>query len=80
MSRTQRKARALPRARPASPDPAMPRLSPERAFVVQLESSGAFARRTLRGRVEHLSSGEARRFGSLADLAGFLSRFQGGDG
>jgi hypothetical protein len=54
-------------------------LSPERAFVVQLERQYPTNRRTLRGRVEHLSTGEARRFGSLAALVDFMSRFRGGD-
>jgi hypothetical protein len=53
-------------------------LSPERAFVVQLEIQGPANRQTLRGRVEHLSTGEARRFGSAAELVGFMSRFRGG--
>lgn len=57
------------------PDAGAPRLSPERAFVVQLESRRSSARRTFRGRVEHLFSGEAHRFGSLAELVRFLSRF-----
>jgi hypothetical protein len=55
-------------------------LSPERAFVVQLELRRPANRRTLSGRVEHLSTGEARHFGSLAELVGFMSRFQGGIG
>ena len=58
----------------------MPRLSPERAFVVQLETRGPANRRTLRGRVEHLPTGEARRFGSVAELVGFMIRFRGGVG
>ncbi len=79
MPRTQPAHAAPKRARRSSPsDPATPRLSPERAFVVQLENERPARRRTLRGRVEHLSSGEARRFGSLADLVGFMSRFRGG--
>jgi hypothetical protein len=53
-------------------------LSPERAFVVQLETRPPARREALRGRVEHLSTGEARRFGSLAELVGFMSRFRGG--
>lgn len=55
--------------------PETPRLSPERAFVVQLERAPAPRRRTFRGRVEHLSTGEARHFGSLADLLDFINRF-----
>ena len=60
------------------PDPSTPRLSPERAFVVQLERREATGRRPLRGRVEHLSTGESRRFASLAELIGFMSRFEEG--
>jgi hypothetical protein len=59
-------------------DPSTPRLSPERAFVVQLERRHASDRRALRGRVEHLSTGESRRFASLAELVGFMSRFEEG--
>jgi hypothetical protein len=50
-------------------------LSPERAFVVQVERVRSATPRALRGRVEHLTSGEARRFGSLAELVAFMSRF-----
>ncbi len=54
-----------------------PRLSPDRAFVLQLEARAAQASpRLLRGRVEHLVSGEALRFGSLTELVGFLNRFR----
>jgi len=68
----------MARARRLAPaDAATPRLSPEGAFVVQLERRRSPARRPLRGRVEHLSSGEARRFGSLAELLAFMRRFRG---
>jgi hypothetical protein len=58
-------------------DPSVPRLPPDGAFVVQLETRPPTTRRRFRGRVEHLSTGEARRFGSLAQLLVFLSRFRG---
>jgi hypothetical protein len=65
----RRDAERLPRA------PATPRLSPERAFVVQLEHPLASSRRAFRGRVEHLASGDARHFRSLAALLAFMDRF-----
>lgn len=79
MPRTQRGAVTARRENrlPPAPDPSAPRLSPERAFVVQLETLGPASRQTLRGRVEHLPTGEARRFASAAELVGFMSRFQG---
>jgi hypothetical protein len=58
-------------------DPSTPRLSPERAFVVQLETRRAVNRKTLHGRVEHLSTGEARHFRTLTELVGFMRRFRG---
>jgi hypothetical protein len=78
MPRTQRREGARPQERRLLlPDSATPRLSPERAFVVQLESRPPANRRTLRGRVEHLSTGEARHFGSFAQLVDFMNRFRG---
>ncbi len=80
MSRTPPKEAPAPRARrPVRPDPTTPRFLPERAFVVQLESPARAGRRMLRGKVEHLSTGEARHFGTLAALAEFLKRFRGGE-
>jgi hypothetical protein len=70
-----RRGRRLP-----AEDASAPRFSPERAFVVQLEIRGAASRRALRGRVEHLVTGDARRFVSTAELVGFMSRFQRGEG
>lgn len=49
-------------------------LQPERAFVVQFHSGPAMSRRRLRGRVEHVVSGEAVRFCSTAELVDFLTR------
>jgi hypothetical protein len=81
MPRVERRAGAPRReSDPAtSPDRSVPRLPPERAFVVQLEIQRPADRRTLRGRVEHLSTGEARRFASAAELVAFLNRFRGGE-
>jgi hypothetical protein len=62
---------------PPSAAAGTPRLSPDRAFVLQLEAGAAHpTRRLLRGRVEHLVSGEALRFASLTELVGFLNRFR----
>jgi hypothetical protein len=58
-------------------DPSAPRLSPERAFVVQLEVRRPSNVRTLRGRVEHLVTGDACRFGSTEELIGFMRRPRG---
>jgi len=51
------------------------RLSPDLAFVVQLETSSAAPRQKIRGQVEHLTSGESRRFRSTADLVEFMGCF-----
>jgi hypothetical protein len=48
-------------------------LQPDRAFVVQLRDGPPTAR-GLEGRVEHVVSGEALRFGSTAELIEFLTR------
>jgi hypothetical protein len=69
----------MPRTERSAPsDPSTPRLPPERAFVVQLEIRRPDERPTLRGRVEHLTTGESRHFGSTAELVGFMNRFQAG--
>jgi len=47
-------------------------LSPHRAFVVHLASSGRPGRRRFQGRVEHLSSGQSTRFSSVAGLLAFF--------
>jgi len=52
-------------------------LSPEWAFVVQLEARGAGRGRPLAGRVEHVPTGEARRFHSTRQLAGFMGAYLG---
>jgi hypothetical protein len=47
--------------------PSHPRLSSEQAFVVHLVETNV-----VHGRVEHVSSGRARRFGSVAELIDFM--------
>ena len=47
--------------------PGHPRLSTEQAFVVHLVETNV-----VHGRVEHVSSGRARRFGSVAELIDFM--------
>lgn len=46
----------------------------ERAFVVQLRADADLARGVVRGRVEHLTSGNAALFESLADLVAEMDR------
>lgn len=48
-------------------------LSVHRAFVVHLGPEAAGRRRRFRGRVEHLSSGQAAWFASVRELTLFLS-------
>lgn len=48
------------------------RLSPDRAFVVQLGRSTGDDPEHFAGRVEHLSSGRAALFGSLHELYAFM--------
>ncbi len=63
----------------AQTDTLMPRcqtestLSVQRAFAVHLGTGGGPARRRFRGRVEHLSSGQATQFASLKDLLAFFA-------
>lgn len=57
----------MPRRRQAAPP-----LSVHRAFVVHLGPEGG-RRRRFRGRVEHLSSGRAAHFASLAELLRFFA-------
>lgn len=49
-------------------------LQPEHAFVVQLRVGPSSDRRPLRGRVEHVVSGETLHFASAAELIEFLAR------
>ncbi len=55
---------------------APPSLSAQRAFVVRLGPGGG-RRRRFQGRVEHLSSGSAAQFTSLAGLLEFLTAAAG---
>lgn len=48
-------------------------LRSEGAFVVQFSDATSFARDELAGRVEHVRSGRATRFASLAELLDFFA-------
>lgn len=50
-------------------------LMPQGLFVVQLHSDSDPSQRRLRGRVEHVISGQSERFASLRALLGFMSRY-----
>ena len=54
-------------------------LSAQRAFVVHLGERGGSRRRRISGRVEHLSSGAATHFSSLAGLLAFFDTVLGAD-
>ncbi len=56
-----------------------PRLPAERAFVVMLSSDCRPEQDEIRGRVEHVRSGRATHFGSLAELLVFLVALTSGD-
>ncbi len=56
---------------PPFPQPAAS-LTPELAFVVQLQSPRPHGSETLAGRVEHIASGRSLRFVSLAELSAFM--------
>jgi len=45
------------------------RLDPEQAFVVHLTATAA-----MRGRVEHVTSGQSLRFASVSELIAFMQR------
>jgi hypothetical protein len=53
------------------PPPETP-LSPHWAFVVQVRPGTALTPEALHGRVEHIVSGQATRFTSLAELWAFV--------
>ena len=53
-------------------------LPPEAAFVLQLEPASGSMGRAMAGRVEHVVSGRATRFGSSAELLAFIRRTLGG--
>ncbi|MFQ6024329.1 MAG: hypothetical protein ACE5NW_16565 [Acidiferrobacterales bacterium] len=48
--------------------------SVHRAFVVQFRAETNVAHGSITGRVEHVASGEATEFHSLADLLAFIAR------
>lgn len=50
-------------------------LGPERTFVIQLRSDSDPPHGPLRGRVEHVMSGESEPFASLEDLVAFMARY-----
>jgi hypothetical protein len=60
-----------PQAETVSPQPRAP-LSPHWAFVVQVRQGSRFTPDTLHGRVEHIVSGRASTFVSLAELLAFI--------
>jgi hypothetical protein len=49
-----------------------PTLPQERAFVVQVRSDVPGTREALRGRVEHIASGESANFDSVEGLLDFI--------
>jgi len=49
-------------------------LTPHWAFVVQLRQGTALTPEALHGRVEHIVSGQATRFTSLAELGAFMAQ------
>lgn len=52
-------------------------VAPEGAFVVQLRSDSDPSKRRLRGRVEHVMSGQSEPFTSLNGLLTFIARYAG---
>jgi hypothetical protein len=51
------------------------RLEPAGTFVIQLRSDSDLPRRQLRGRVEHVVSGDSEPFTSLEGLVAFMARY-----
>ncbi len=51
-----------------------PSLPVNRAFAVQIHADAQLRKGQLKGRVEHVLSGEAAHFGSLAELQAFILR------
>ncbi len=51
-----------------------PSLPVNRAFAVQIHADAQLRKGQLKGRVEHVLSGEAAHFGSLAELQTFIIR------
>ena len=56
------------------PRPPDPPLSPHWAFVVQVRPGTALTPEAVHGRVEHIVSGQATRFTSLAELWAFMAQ------
>jgi hypothetical protein len=65
-----RRAQIEPPVLPAEEPP----LVPQRAFVVQFRDQTRPEQALYTGRVEHITSGHATRFGSLEELITFLTR------
>ena len=63
-------AESRPTAQPGGHLP----LSVHRAFVVQLRTEADIAHGRVEGRVEHVVSGQAAHFDSLAELLAFMAR------
>ena len=61
---------------PREPIPAH-QLSVHRSFVVQLYVPTEPQAEVWAGRVEHITSGQRQRFGSLAELAGIVEKLMG---
>ena len=51
-----------------------PRLPADRAFVVQFYADAAVAQGRVSGRIEHVVSGQATHFASLAELLAFITQ------
>jgi hypothetical protein len=62
-------------ANPTTPRPPLPApFSPHWAFVVQLREGTALTPGGMRGRVEHIVSGQATLFTSLGEMRAFMER------
>jgi hypothetical protein len=62
------------RRRVQPPAEAPSALSPYRAFVVQFRAETDVAQERCTGRVEHVISGQATRFASVAELLAFMAQ------
>lgn len=56
------------------PSTARASLTAESAFVVHLAASATDTPGTIKGRIEHITSGRSTRFASTAELIGFMQR------
>jgi hypothetical protein len=54
--------------------PAVQPLSPHWAFVIQLRKGTPLTSQDIQGRVEHITSGQAANFTSLAALLAFMAQ------